>query len=341
MLFITYLGQCMHPKAQSLLDAQLHFIQNQLHSETIISEEVLGFFAWFKQQKIGHIWSSELINALLQQQILLTPLTTHLITQIQQHIELILAHPQNNDTTIEDILPVETIDQIAQYIASKTEHRQQLIHQIVHNPAYTELIMRIVQQSVKDYMDNSMVARKVPGVGSLMKMGKAALEKATDSNLDDTLKHYLQKNIHTLSHLSEKLINQYFDDHKLYHLQADLWHKIKKAPISSLQHYIIHQDLPETIAMGEQIWNHLRQTPYLQAQIATNVEAWLQRNANKSFATLLTDINIDENLLRTELYQLIMPIITMLIEDGYLLERVRYYLNLFYCSKEVEQILTN
>ena len=305
MLFITYLGQCMHPKAQSLLDAQLHFIQNQLNSDTIISEEVLGFFAWFKQQKIGQIWSSELINALLQQQILLTPLTTHLITQIQQHIELILAHPQNNDTTIEDILPVETIDQMAQDM---------------HYPK---------------------VARKVPGVGSLMKMGKAALEKATDSNLDDTLKHYLQKNIHTLSHLSEKLINQYFDDHKLYHLQADLWHKIKKTPISSLQHYIIHQDLPETIAMGEQIWNHLRQTPYLQAQIATNVEAWLQRNANKSFATLLADINIDENLLRTELYQLIMPIITMLIEDGYLLERVRHYLNLFYCSKEVEQILTN
>ena len=35
----------------------------------------------------------------------------------------------------------------------------------------------------------------VPGVGHFMKMGKSVLETVTDSNLNDTIGHYLQKNI--------------------------------------------------------------------------------------------------------------------------------------------------
>lgn len=329
----------MNPKAQALLDAQISFIEDKLKSHDLISEEVLGFFDWFRQQKIANIWSSELVNALLQQQILFTAATPYLIQQIEQHIALVLTHPQNEQTTIEDILPVETIDQIAKYIASKTEHRKKLINQVVTNPAYIELITNIVQQSVKDYMDNSMVAKKVPGVGSLMKMGKSVIEKATDSNLDDALRSYLHKNFHKLSNLSEKLINQHFDDDKLYHFQAKLWHKIKRAPLSSLQKYVVVEDLPNTVAMGEQVWNHIRQTPYLQAQVSAGVDAWVKRHEQETFAKVLHDINVNEDLLRSELYALIMPIIQMLIEEGYLLQRMRFYLQEFYESEQVSRIL--
>ncbi len=329
----------MNSKAQALLDAQLAFIEQKLKSNSLISEEVLGFFDWFRQQNIANLWSSELINGLLQQQILSTPARTQLIQQIEQHIAIALQHPQNIDTTLEDILPVETIDQLAQYISSKTEHRKKLIKSVVNNPAYVELVANIVQQSIKDYMDNSMVAKKVPGVGSLMKMGKAAIEKATDSNLDDALGSYLHKNFNKLSTLSEKLINQHFDDEKLYHLQAKIWHKIKQAPISTLQQYIVLEDLSNTVSIGEQVWNHLRQTPYLKAQVATGVEAWLQRHEQETFAKALSDLNVDENLLRSELYELIIPIIEQLINDGYLMQRIRVYLEEFYHSEQVQNIL--
>ncbi|GAA5011552.1 hypothetical protein GCM10023206_19770 [Acinetobacter puyangensis] len=329
----------MHSKAQALLEAHLAFIKNQLQQGEIVTQEVLGFFDWFKTQKITDLWCSQHITALLQQQILLTPATDHLIQQIQQHITLALQHPHNEHTTIEEVLPVETIDQIAQYIASKSNHRKKLIKQLVHNPVYIELISNLVQQSLQDYVDQSVVAKKIPGVGSFMKMGKSVIERATDRTFDDALRLYLHKNFNKLSQLSEKLITQHLDDDKLYQLQAKLWHKIKKAPLSTLQHYIVIEDLPQTVAMGEQVWNHIRQTDYLQAQITSGVDAWVERHAQDTFAQALQDINIDENLLRTELYQLIMPILNQVIDQGYLLDRARFYLEQFYNSDEVKHIL--
>lgn len=328
----------MHPKAQALLDAQLTFIAQHYQQSDIVAAEVLGFFDWLQQQTISSVWSAQQINNLLQQQILSTPATSHLIEQIEAHIALALVHPQNEHTTVEDVLPVEVIDQIAKYIASKTEHRQNLIKKMVNNPAYTDLMTHLVQQSIQDYLDNSM-SKKIPGVGSFMKMGKSVLERATDANLEDTLRHYLHKNIHKLSSLSEKLINIHFDDEKLYHLQAKIWHTIKKAPLSSLKHYILVDDLPQTVSMGEKIWDHLRQTPYLQEQLSAGVNAWVERHQDENFEKLLHDLNIDNSLLGQELYELVMPILTQLYDSGYFMQRIRAYLEKFYASDEVSALL--
>lgn len=329
----------MHPKAQALLEIQLDFIATQFRASDVVATEVLGFFDWLKQQKVADVWTHHQLNALLQQQILGTPATQHLITQIQHHIQIALEHPHNDSTTIEDILPVATIDQIAFYIASKSQHRKQLVKRVVQHSFFLELITNIVQQSVKDFMDHSMVAKKVPGVGSLMKMGKSVFERATDSSFDDTLKLYLHKNADKLILLSEKLINQNINDEKLYQLQAKLWHSIKTTPLSAVKHYVIIDDLPHTVALGEQVWNHLRQTPYLQAQVALGVEAWIERHAQQTFAQVLHDLNIDENLIATELYSLVMPIIAQLVEQGYLMERARFYLTQFYSTDQVTEIL--
>jgi hypothetical protein len=50
------------------------------------------------------------------------------------------------------------------------------------------------------------MSKRVPGVGHFMKMGKSVLETVTDSNLNDTIGHYLQKNILKISQMSEKVL---------------------------------------------------------------------------------------------------------------------------------------
>ena len=65
----------------------------------------------------------------------------------------------------------------------------------------------------------------------------------------------------------------------------------------------------------------------------------LQRHEQETFAKALSDLNVDENLLRSELYELIIPIIEQLINDGYLMQRIRVYLEEFYHSEQVQNIL--
>lgn len=93
----------------------------------------------------------------------------------------------------------------------------------MNNPAFSALLTQLIQQTMHDYLDESM-SKRVPGVGRFMKMGKSVLETVTDSNLDDTINHYLQKYFKTQPD-GERVLNQHFDNDKLYHFQANVWHK--------------------------------------------------------------------------------------------------------------------
>ena len=329
------------PMIEQLIDAQLEFLDHEFSQVDTIQSEFQQFYHWLRLQQLQHIWSFEQIFNLIEKQILATPASSFLIEQIAEHIRFALIHPLNDQTTIEDVIPVMTIDAIAQYVASKSEHRQRLIQTIVNSPAFSALISQLIQHSIQDYLDNSVMSKRVPGVGHFMKMGKSVLETVTDSNLNETVSHYLQKNILKISQMSEKVLNQHFNDDKLYHFQANLWHKIKVMPLSVLRHYIEVQDLPKTVGMGHEIWEHIRQTPYLKQQVHDGVYAWYARNQERTFDLLLRDLNIEEHLVEHELSTLLQPMLQHVIETGYLKQRARTYLEKFYYSSQVTEILKN
>lgn len=328
-----------HPMIEQLIEAHLDFLEQEFSHTATIETEFLNFYQWFRKQPLQQIWSFEQINALLQKQILATPASSFLIEQIAEHLRFALVHPLNEDTKIADVIPVLTIDKIAQYVAGKSAHRQRLIKKVVNNPAFSAMITQLIQHSIQDYMDNSVMAKRVPGVSRFMKMGKSVLETVTDSNLDETIAHYLQKNILKLSQMSEHVLNQHFDNEKLYHFQANLWHKVKDMPLTVLKNYIEVQDLGNTVNLGHEIWDHIRQTDYLKQQVHDGVYAWYIRNQERPFDLLLHDLNIDEALIQHELQQLLAPVVQKLVSSAYLRERARAYLEKFYYAETAQKIL--
>lgn len=324
---------------EQLIEAHLEFLEHEFSQAKTIEDEFLHFHHWFRKQKLQDIWTFEQINQLIQTQVLATPASAFLIEQIAEHIRFALVHPINETTKIADAIPVLTVDKIAQYVASKSGHRQRLIKAVVNNPAFAAMITQLIQHSIQDYMDNSVIAKSVPGVSRFMKMGKSVLESVTDTNLDQTIQHYLQKNVQKLTQMSESVLNQHFDEEKLYHFQANLWHKVKDLPLSVLKNYIEVQDLSQTVNLGHEIWDHLRQSDYLKQQVHDGVYAWYVRNQARPFDLLLHDLNIDEALVQQQLQQLLNPVIQKMIAEGYLKQRARHYLEKFYYSEKTQQIL--
>ncbi|MDO5542300.1 MAG: hypothetical protein Q4F77_03225 [Acinetobacter sp.] len=329
-----------HPIIEQLIEAQLDFLDQEFNQSETVQTEFVQFYQWFRKQSLQDLWTSEAIHQLIQQQILNTPASSFLVEQIAEHIRFALVHPVNDSSKISDVIPVLTIDKIAQYVASKSGHRQRLIKTVVNNPAFAAMITQLIQHSIQDYMDNSVIAKSVPGVSRFMKMGKSVLESVTDTNLDQAIQHYLQKNVQKLTQMSESVLNQHFDDEKLYHFQANLWHKIKDLPLSVLKNYIEVQDLSQTVSLGHEIWDHLRQSDYLKQQVHDGVYAWYVRNQARPFDLLLHDLNIDEALVQQQLQQLLNPVIQKMIAEGYLKQRARHYLEKFYYSEKTLEILS-
>lgn len=328
-----------NPMIEQLIEAQLNFLDHSFSQTETVASEFTQFYQWFRKQPLQKIWNFKQINALIQKQILNTQASQFLIDQIAEHIKFALIHPANDQTSIAEIIPVLTVDKIAQYVASKKDHRQRLIHTMVNNPAFSAMITQLIQHAIQDYLDNSVIAKSVPSVSRFMKMGKSVLENVTDTNLDSTISKYLQKNILKLSQMSETVLNQHFDDDKLYHFQANLWHKIKAMPVSVFRNYIEVQDLPQTVDLGHEIWDFMRQSDYMKQQVHDGLYAWYVRNQERPFDLLLRDLNIDESLIQHELHALLNPIIQHMIGSGYLRERSRQYLAQFYYAEDTLKIL--
>jgi hypothetical protein len=327
-----------HPLLEQLIDAQLDFLDQHFAKSTSVEQELLGFYQWFRKQTLADLWSFQELYNLLQQQLLNTATSASLVSQIAEHIRFFLIHPSNESTQIQDVISVLTVDQLAQYVASKRGHRERLIKTVVNNQAFSAMLSQLIQHAIQDYLDNSMV-KNVPGVAQFMKMGRSVLESVTDQDLDNTIQQYLQRNILKLSQMSENVLNQHFDDDKLYHFQAGLWHKIKTKPLTVLRDYIEVQDLPQTVALGHEIWDHLRQTDYLKQQLHDGLYAWYSRNQQHSFDVLLRDLNIDEALVSKELNSLLQGLMTKMISSGYLRQRSREVLREFYYANATRKLL--
>ena len=109
-----------HPMIEQLIEAHLQFLDQTFAQAETLSTEFQQFYVWLRKQQLKDIWNFEQINALLQQQILNTPASAFLIEQIADHIRFALIHSVNETTKIADVIPVMTIDKIAQYVASKS-----------------------------------------------------------------------------------------------------------------------------------------------------------------------------------------------------------------------------
>lgn len=328
----------MHSTAEALRNAHLDFIQQQIAAPDFIQQELLAFFDWFKQQRVEQFVHADTLHALLQQPLTHT-LTAELVNQIERQILTVTQHPINADTTLQDIVPLHVVEGIRDYAIKRSAIRKEWIKKFVTHPTYTDLVSKLVQQSVKDYIEQSM-NKKVPAkVGSLMKIGKSVIEKATDSNMDDAINHYFNKNINKISAMSEKLFDKHLSDEKLHSVHDQLWQRIKTVPLSRLMSHATADTVNPVMTTAQAWWEHFRQTPYLMTQLGSSIDAWLHHQQHKTWEEVMSAMHIDDSLLKNEVFGLIAPLLQQLSHNGYLLERVKIHLDAFYASEAVTVIL--
>ncbi len=324
---------------EQLIEAHLIFLQQEFADESVIKEEFSFFYQWLCKQQLKDLFSFEQIHQLLSKQILATAFSENLLQQLAEQIRFALVHPIAEKTAIADVIPVLTVDRVAQYVASKEAHRQKLVHNIVSNPAFSAMISQLIQHAIQDYLENSSMVKHVPGVSRFMQMGKSVLESVTDANLDMAIQNYLQKNILKLSQICEQVLNHNLSEDKLYHLQANLWHQVKNQPLSKLKNYIEINELEQSIEMTVEVWDYLRQSEYLKQQLHDGIYTWYSRNQEHNFDLLLRNLNIDQQLVEGALSQMVIEFAKQLNEKGYLEQRARQQLEKFYYSEAAQNLL--
>ena len=327
----------MHPTAEALIQLQLDFIQQQLHSNQFIEQEVLHFLTWFKQQPVKQWWKAERLHALLQK-----PLAKQMADELFSYLQGDMSNPWHETlahATLADVVPKHLVERNAQWFVRHSQARQQWIKQFVTHPAYTEMVSKLIQQSISDYVDHSMRNKIPSGVGSLMKMGRSVSEKATDSKMDDAVQNYLNKNLNKISTMSEKLLDQQFGDERVYQFHDKLWQRLSAIPFKHFIGLLGVERVQPLIESGQNVWNEVQQAPERLTELSTGLDAWLGYYQDKTWGDILNLLGLDDELFYKEASQLILPLLNQLIAKGYILERIRDQLSQFYNSAAVTAVL--
>ena len=336
----------MHPTASALLAAHRAHLLNQLSGENLnitLSREINAYLDWSQTRPINALVKLEDIQRVAQQYVLEQAPTPELQAQILHLVKAAINSPINDKTYIHQLIEHKDYLAIVDKIASHEKLRADIIHTIVGNPVYAKLLSDIVYQALSDYLVNeNPLAKKVPGVSSLMKMGKGLME-STGGNaaIESALKSYLHKNTQKIVDISEKILIKTLDAKQIHHVAEQLWHKIKGLSLSTVKQYLKPQDIEFGVETGVMLWNHARHTSYAKEMLNELIAAWYNGFAQQDGVSLLASLNISRESLVQDILVFAQSVVADMLATGFIAERIDAQLNEFYNSEAVAQIFAS
>ena len=329
----------LHHKADALLQAHVAHTIQQIQNFEVIHAEVAAFFEQMTETPLSTLISLENIQRIAKDRVLDIAPSHQLRTEIANVVKDALKNSEGKNTLLTDLIPDATADAVINIITHDTARRNAIIHEIFGNPTTGEVLSTTISHAIKDYMENNVVTKRIPGAAGLMKFGKGVLEKATDSNFDDALQNYLTRNIRNIITISEKKTTETLSDQKMHRIADDLWKKYKTRSMASLAQWIDAPTVDLSSHLTTVVWNHIRTTPYVQSIVSEGITGWYARNSNRSLVELLADVNVTPDFIVAEIEPVLGLALKHLEENGYLKSRIEPLLRQFYTSDAAVKIM--
>lgn len=348
-----------------LIDAQIAFMQQWLTRPAYQQQLGSDFWQWLGAQPLARYISAAQLISVVNDWALAQTMSESMRADIRALLQTLVYHPINDEVVLAELIDDAQVSALAQYVASHESQRSSLIHALIGNDTFTDMLTQTLYHAINDFMESTL--DKAGGVGKLMKLGRSSFERATSNNLDDKLQGYLNRNIKKLSHQAESSAKAHLSNAEVARLIEMSWTSIKTAPVSTLQQYLEDDSL---ISPGENSnvgsdasgnvcdnaigianttlnrleaglqdsYNRLRQSSYAKTLISAGIETWYQRHADDSLAELAASVNINDTSVAA-----LMPHLHTFISDimhsELLTDTLRQLLTAFYGQPDIQQHL--
>lgn len=321
-----------------LIDAQVVFIQQWLRqqAEPLANEA----WQWLGEQSFSQYVSCDDLQRLINDWLLSQPMSEVMRADIRDILQTLIYHPVNDNVPLSEIIDDTQVEMLTTYIGSHEQQRNLLIHALIGNETFADLLTQTLYHAINDFMETTL--DKAGGVGRLMKFGRSSFEKATNNNLDEKLQTYLHRNIKDLTRRAEINAQEHLSNEEVARLLVTGWAGIKDQPISHLQTYLNDEPDDSSIthieASAQQSYNRLRMSPYLHSLIAASVDTWYSNHQSDTIATVAESLAIDEQAM-AKLSTALLPIAHDAINSQWLAAHIREMLEAFYNQPSVKDNL--
>lgn len=309
-----------------------------------VREEVAALFRWSRATKLRELITPEQVLGLIARNVVERPLPAAVSDLATAMSRQVLASRHNASTTVADICPRRSFDAVVARIAGLKDARKSFIHRLVTSSVYTEQISDVLFTGIKEYLlTENILAQKVPGLASLIKLGKFAVNKTMrplEAAVEKTVKAYIEGNLGNTIRRSEQSINDYFDEERIAAIGGAVWEAVGKRRIAEFTRILEGGDMDALVATGLDFWLHFRKTAYFKAIHTELVHAFFARYADAELSILAADFGITEKIVADELVHGLGHGVDKALASGYLEQRIRAHLEDFYRSPEATRLLT-
>ncbi|MGE6245314.1 hypothetical protein ACQKCF_04850 [Psychrobacter proteolyticus] len=320
----------------SLIDAQVNFMQQWLHNQA--EPLAMEAWQWFGAQPLSKYITCDHLQQLMKDWLLNQQMTEVMRTDIRDILHTIIYHPVNDNVPLSELVDDAQVETLANYIGSHEQQRNILIHTLVGNETFADLLTQTLYHAINDFMESTL--DKAGGVGKLMKLGRSSFEKATNRNLDEKLQTYLHRNIKDLTRKAEANAQEHLSNEEVARLMVMGWDRIKDQPISELQTYLSDEPGNSSIdhieASIQQSYNRLRLSPYLHSLVSASIDTWYANHQSDTMATIAASLHIDEAAMK-QCSTTLLPIVYNALETPWLTAHIREMLAAFYAQPAIKE----
>jgi hypothetical protein len=331
--------------ADALLDAHVRFILDQISGEALqplIEGELDELLANAKKLRLNDCVTRKMIRdtALAYAADLeLGPGIPELVGDVARALYV---HDAHEKTSFGDLISDEDFSDIADKILELKSLREKIVHEAIASPLYASFASDLLYNGIKGYLAQNAVTRNIPGAGSMMKLGKAVMNKATpnlEASIEDGLKKYIGQSVKATSKGSAGLLLRYADDETLRDLVQEFWARIKPLKVASLREDVSSLDVEEGFVTAYEFWRSLRATSFYRVMISAGIDAFFDKYGDASLSELLDDLGVTRSMMVREAMRFAPPVIKALNKKKMIEPVIRRNLARFYHSDAARAVL--
>lgn len=328
--------------AAQLLDAHVAFTLDQLLGDELpaqLADWVDYLLEKARKLKLKDVVTPSMIKATAHKYAIHMEPGPGLPELVAQVARAVYNHPGHEQALLKDLLGDNDFQDIVNKALDLEKAREQIVHEAVRNPVYTDLISDVLYHGIRDFMANNPLTKKIPGAQSMMKLGKSMMDKATP-NIEETILKYIRKNLNASLRQSEQFLNRSLTREKMTGIASDIWDGIKHEPVARFRDYIGEEDVEDFFVIGYEYWRGFRNSEYYRSMIDAGVDLFFDVYGKHSLHHILDELGVTRDMLLDDAEHYAGHVLKALHKKGFLEEAVRRQLEPFYSAPATVAILS-
>lgn len=299
-----------------------------------IAEEVDALYGWLESVPLRDLVDEETARRWARHVVCEWPLTDDLRGLVEEGARTVHRSLATETATVGDVLAREAYDEATEAVVGMKALRSEITAQLTSNTAYSQLVSHVLYHGIKTYLlTENVVARRVPGASSLVRLGQRAVNTAApnlERGIDRQLIAFINVNVHETIKESRRFLDTILDDELLRTVADEVWAANADRSVGDAAGLVEEDAVEGLVASAWEVWTALRSTPPVSRLVEQVVDDFYGAHGDRPVAVLLEEAGLDRQRVAREASEAAGPAVDAVLDSGFLESRLRERLGAFY-----------